>query len=485
LAHAVTVIDKDTDTFDTWLTSHNIMANVFSQEALTANNNANGAYVIGNSFVFGIFGANDVAVSTSLRGGNVQSTNTLYVTSNVWANDVSLTISVGNSTVNSIATATNAVYANGLTTSQYAWNQLKVGSNAVINLTTISLGNTVTKTTVGNNSVAIGNSSANATINSTSITVANVITTQVAVGSNVTVATDKVLIGNSTSNALVNSSVVTLGSNLTLNSTSVAIGNSTANLFANSSKISLGANVSLSSSQLAFGNSTVNTIVNSTSFYINGSPVVSNTSKMSVSWENTLIANRAKINFIAGNNVFLDVTDDNGDGQINVQINAVATSGAAIIGGTNSAIQINSNMNFGGDANKLSFDLVNSTLVCSNNITSNVFQLSQSVILASGQKAFVSSAGPDTIDSFAISTFRSVDYVYSIKNNSANAYQAGKLLVLSDGTNASLAEYAINYSNSLLGTFDVSSNSTHILLQFTPTDTLSYTVTVKSTNMPV
>lgn len=485
MAHSITLVNKSTDTFDSWVDNHNEMANVLTQEALTANNNANGAYVIGNSYVFGIFGANTLAVFTGLRGGNVQSTNTLYLSSNLYANDIAYTISIGNSTVNSIATATNVIYANGLTTSQIAWNQIKIGSNVVANLTTISVGNSTSLSVLGNNFLSIGNSSSNAVINNTSLNIANISANQVSVGSGVFVNTTVVYIGNSTVNNFSNSSVNILGGNLTLNSSSLFIGNSTANLFANSSKFSLGDTVSLTPAGLSFGNSTVNTLANSTSFYINGSPVVSNTSKMSVSWENTLIASRAKINFIAGNNVFLNVQDDSGDGQINVQINAVATSGAAIIGGTNSAIQFNSAMNFGGDATKLSFDIVNSILTCSNNITSNVFQLSQSVILSANQKAFTSSSGPDTIDAFSKTTFRSIDYIYSIKNNAANGYQAGKLLVLNDDTNASMEEYAINYSNGLLGTFDVTSNTTHILVQFTPSSTLSYTVTLQKCNIPV
>lgn len=488
MAHTVTLVDKSVDTFDVWVDTTNLMANVLGQECLTANTNANGAYVTGNSFLFGTFGSNTLAVFTNLRGGNVQSTNTLYITSNVYANDTSYNFAIGNSTVNTAIFGSNATFSNGLVSTQLTYSGWKVGANVAANLTTISVGNASVATIIGNNSIGLGNSSVSAAINSSSIVVGNVTlnSSAIIVGSNVVINTSMWTLGNATVNVFSNSSTLVFGGNVTANQTTIAIGNSTVNTIQNSSSFSLSSNLTLTSTSLAIGNSSVNTFINSTSFYISGSPVVSNSVKMSVAWENSLIASRPRLNFIAGNNVFLAITDDpSGSGQVNVQINAVATSGAAIIGGTNSAVQFNSAMNFGGDASKLSFDIVNSILTCSNTMVSNVVQLSQSVVLAANQKAFVTSTGPDTLDAFPKASFRSSDYVYSIKNNAANGYQTGKLMILFDDTNAGLEEYAVAYSNALLGAFDVSTNTTHVLLQFTPGSTLSYTTTVQATRMPI
>ena len=57
------------------------MANPLSSETVTAN--SSGATTIGNGFVIGVFGANTLVSTNSLRGGNTTTTNTLYVTSNV------------------------------------------------------------------------------------------------------------------------------------------------------------------------------------------------------------------------------------------------------------------------------------------------------------------------------------------------------------------------------------------------------------------
>jgi hypothetical protein len=486
MAHSLTLINKSTDTFDVWVNLTNQMANVVMQEALTANNNANGAYVTGNSFLFGTFGANTVAVYTALRGGNVQSTATLLVTSNVWANDVSYNISVGNTTVNTTSNATTFVAANGLINSTLTYNSMKVGANVVANLTSLSISNSIVSTVIGNSAVNLGNSTVNSTVNSTGLFVGTSVVNSslVALGSNVTLDTVKLNFGNTTVNATLNSTALVMGV-VASNQTTLSVGNSTVNVIANASTITVGANVSLNTSILFIGNSSVNVVANSSSVSISGNPLVANNAKESVAWENTLVGTRGRINFIAGNNVFLNVTDDSADGQVNVQINAVSTSGAAIIGGTNSAIQFNSNMNFGGDASKLAFDTVNAILTCSNTVVSNVVQLSQSVILAANVKSFVASVGPDTVEAINKTAYRSAEYLYSVKNNGANGYQTGKLIILNDDTNAGLEEYAVSYSNALMGTFSSSSNTTHILVQFTPVSSLSYTITSSKTCLPI
>jgi hypothetical protein len=102
--------------------------------------------------------------------------------------------------------------------------------------------------------------------------------------------------------------------------------------------------------------------------------------------------------------------------------------------------------------------------------------------------AYVTSTGPDEIDNFTLGSYRTSEYVYSIKNDSANAYQSGRLIVLNDGTAGHIEEYGVAYSNAsmgLLGAFSTGANDTHILLNFTPSSSLSYTIKGLRTAIPV
>ena len=125
MAKLVANVNIAVDTFNGWVTKTNVLLDALTNEIVTANTQANGSLTTGNSFVIGIFGSNTVCVPTQLRGGNVQSSNTLNITSDVI---------VGNTfTINSSATS---AYLNTNTHIR--------ASNAHINATSISLlGNTL------------------------------------------------------------------------------------------------------------------------------------------------------------------------------------------------------------------------------------------------------------------------------------------------------------------------------------------------------
>lgn len=111
MAKTITQINTATDTFSTLITQLNAAINAISTEVLTANTNANGASVTGNSFVFGIFGANTVTVWNEIRGGNVQTSNTLVIASNVSQNS-SFNYSIGSATVNAVINSTAVTLSN-------------------------------------------------------------------------------------------------------------------------------------------------------------------------------------------------------------------------------------------------------------------------------------------------------------------------------------------------------------------------------------
>jgi hypothetical protein len=73
------------------------------------------------------------------------------------------------------------------------------------------------------------------------------------------------------------------------------------------------------------------------------------------------------------------------------------------------------------------------------------------------------------IDTFPSTSFRSAEYLISIKdnNNSAN-YQLSKLLVVHDNTTVSVSEYGTVLTNALIGSFDASITANTLSLQFIP-----------------
>lgn len=93
--------------------------------------------------------------------------------------------------------------------------------------------------------------------------------TQIALGSNVVVNTSSIFVGNATVNAVLTSN------SLTINSVSVnSITTNTLSLNSlSSNSFSLGANISINSSAYFVGNATVNAYLNSAGLYINGSPI--------------------------------------------------------------------------------------------------------------------------------------------------------------------------------------------------------------------
>jgi hypothetical protein len=74
-------INPLTDTFENWLDKTNQIAYVLSNEAVTTSANSSGGYTEGNAHVQGILSANTIVVSNSLRGGNIQSSGLLNVSS--------------------------------------------------------------------------------------------------------------------------------------------------------------------------------------------------------------------------------------------------------------------------------------------------------------------------------------------------------------------------------------------------------------------
>jgi len=170
--------------------------------------------------------------------------------------------------------------------------------------------------------------------------------------------------------------------------------------------------------------------------------------------------------------------------------NTGSFSGLVTSAGVTSTSHVNTSTYFYAGANVYS----NTTTVRVGNstvetiISNNQITLGTSSIQTVNTATFVTSSGPDTVEDLLISTYRTGEFTYSIKHDSANAYQSGRLVVVNDGSAGHLEEYGVVFTNAtagILGSFNTGANSTHILVQFTPTAALSYTVKIFKTALTV
>lgn len=239
MAKTLTAVNVNSDTFGSWVTKVNEIITVLSTEIVTANNNANGAVTTGNTYLNGIFSGNTITAFTGIRGGNVQTSNTLQLLSNIQLNSYHLII--GNSTSNIVSNNSTIKLSNST-------------SNVVFSLSGLTLSNT----TILNGNATFGNSTVKTTINSTTIVtgdvdtaIANITSGSVDIlTSNTGSFKTEVLVGNTTVNVYVNSTSLTVGQSFVNNSV-FKTGNSTAN-------------VTLTSQTLTFSNSSGSFVVDGT-----------------------------------------------------------------------------------------------------------------------------------------------------------------------------------------------------------------------------
>ena len=74
------------------------------------------------------------------------------------------------------------------------------------------------------------------------------------------------------------------------------------------------------------------------------------------------------------------------------------------------------------------------------------------------------------IDSFPLSSYKTAEYIISVKDNNANSHYSSKILLTHDIGSAYLTEYAVMQTNNsvIIGPFSASVNTTSAILSFTP-----------------
>lgn len=78
---------------------------------------------------------------------------------------------------------------------------------------------------------------------------------------------------------------------------------------------------------------------------------------------------------------------------------------------------------------------------------------------------------PQEIDSYRMTENGGTEYFIRVKDNNANGYQASKILTFHNFVNAFSTEYGSMVSNASLGTFYVTTNTSHVILWMVPNST--------------
>jgi hypothetical protein len=152
----------------------------------------------------------------------------------------------------------------------------------------------------------------------------------------------------------------------------------------------------------------------------------------------------------------------------NSLVNSVINSTSLFVGTTTSNVIINAT----------SVALANSTANISLTIPTAAqisngqyyFSSNGSWNLVSGISNKINTSGlsTQTIDSFSSASYKAAEYLISVKDNLANNYYSSKLLLMHDGGNAYITEYAMLISNTTIGVFSATLVSSNVNLQLTP-----------------
>ena len=90
------------------------------------------------------------------------------------------------------------------------------------------------------------------------------------------------------------------------------------------------------------------------------------------------------------------------------------------------------------------------------------------------QQLTTSGTSLQVIDSFLMASFNAAEYFVSVKDLNANNYYATKIIIMHDTLNSYITEYGSITSNSYMGPFTASANSTSLILNFTPVSSSTF-----------
>lgn len=480
------IVNVSSYTFSNWIDRTNDLVNIVNTDVVTVSSNTSGDLTVGNGFVIGIFGGNTI-VATTLRGGNVSSSNTLNVvsninfsgdqinaTSNVFVNAANLYFLT---TASTRFVGNTAFYSN---TSHSALVFSTNGSNYSLNVN-VNSGFIVSGNTVLNNSLEVtGPADFSNTL--TSVGAVDFSNTLVVTGSTTllssanvdgtlgvggAVALGATLSVSSTTDL---NGTLAVGGNAAFSNTVSVVGNAS---FTNATAVYFYANT-LTGNNLSFGDGI--TTGNSSGLY--SGYYYSGTSNSS---SNGLIANSTTI--VVGNTSMYAKLQPNGivanTGEF-YNLNITGEIIGTIAPTSNFIPSVNNSLYIGTSANV--FNQIYATNTYTNcihsysgtvtvhdtlNVTSGIGLNSNSYFYAN-RVTFTNTAN-QPIDSFSVSEFRSGEYLLQFSDTNTLSYHVTKLVVYHDGTSAYSSEFAQLYNNSSLAVLTTDVSGSNVRIMVTPT----------------
>lgn len=195
---------------------------------------------------------------------------------------------------------------------------------------------------------------------------------------------------------------------------------------------------------IKLGNSTVNAIVNTTSVYVTDSGISATFNTNYVSVGNSVFVGNSTANLVA-NTTIVRISNSTSNISFSMPTAAQVSSGEYYFSSNGSWVQISP------------FTPGNYAVTLTGTSTQNV---------ASFEKA----------------SFNAAEYLIYALDNNANNRSVSKLIVIHDGgtstSNAFMTEYAILNTNTAMGTYSVTTNTSHVVLRYSPVSTsvtLNYT----------
>jgi hypothetical protein len=104
--------------------------------------------------------------------------------------------------------------------------------------------------------------------------------------------------------------------------------------------------------------------------------------------------------------------------------------------------------------------------------------------LASYTSAAITTTGGTTLlDTYAIATYRTAEYLVQLWDSSTNSIHSEKIMVTTDGTNVFITEYAVVTNNGELGTFDAGLSTGIVTLKFVASSASNLVIKVVRTSI--
>ena len=358
--------------------------------------------------------------------------------------------------------STNGQIVNGSTNTV----TLNVGSNISVNSSTIYIGNTTSNVVITGNSLAVSFPSSVISINSTGISVnsVNINTTAFSVGNTIanstTIYANNISTYNMSVSGTISGSFAANGNILPQSNNLLTIGNISntfasvfgVNVYSNyitslSSNLTIQSNTIINGTLIANGALTVNGIINTASAGIKFTDGTSFTTANIVSGLTSYVQyNNGGVFGSNSNFTYTPAT------QTLYISNTISTSTISVNNVASNNISTNSITGNTLSVNSIS---TNSVTLAFSNINSLVYSFANS--------------SQAIIDSFAVTSYRSVDYFIEITDTSSgNKYQLTRILLLQDGSSTYTTEYGSVWSSVQLGIFTSSISSGNVNIYCTP-----------------